>query len=209
MYNNTDTPRLIVSYLTLRRALGALGLLLPPMLALGCLAFGTCDGIEDSISDYYATEMRDVLVGVLFTIGWFMFAYKGYDRRDDVAGDLAWLFALGTALCPNSSPNAVISTLHFVFAASLFLLLSYFALFLFTKFRGSLTEAKKKRNRIYVTCGVVILACIALIAIYFLFLSDTAVAAIKPVFWLESLALWAFGISWLIKGETLCKDPGA
>jgi hypothetical protein len=28
----------------------------------------------------------------------------------------------------------------------------------------------------------------------------------RPVFWLESIALWAFGISWLVKGETILKD---
>jgi hypothetical protein len=26
------------------------------------------------------------------------------------------------------------------------------------------------------------------------------------VFWLESVALWAFGISWFIKGDTLFTD---
>ena len=25
----------------------------------------------------------------------------------------------------------------------------------------------------------------------------------KPVFWLESLALWAFGLAWFVKGEGL------
>ena len=25
----------------------------------------------------------------------------------------------------------------------------------------------------------------------------------QPVFWLESLAIWAFGISWLVKGEAI------
>jgi hypothetical protein len=28
------------------------------------------------------------------------------------------------------------------------------------------------------------------------------------VFWLEALALWAFGFSWFVKGETLWKDAG-
>jgi hypothetical protein len=42
-----------------------------------------------------------------------------------------------------------------------------------------------------------------------LLLKDTAIAAIKPVFWLESLALWAFGISWFVKGETLWRDAEA
>jgi hypothetical protein len=48
-----------------------------------------------------------------------------------------------------------------------------------------------------------------LIPLYYLLPSDTAFAAWKPVFWLESLALWAFGFSWLIKGETLWQDSEA
>jgi len=40
----------------------------------------------------------------------------------------------------------------------------------------------------------------------FAFLKNTSVASIKPVFWLESLALWVFGWAWFIKGETLWKD---
>ena len=35
---------------------------------------------------------------------------------------------------------------------------------------------------------------------------DTSLSDIEPVFWLESLALWAFGISWLVKGGLLLKD---
>jgi len=37
--------------------------------------------------------------------------------------------------------------------------------------------------------------------------SATLLFLVLPVFWLESLALWAFGISWFVKGETLWKDP--
>ncbi len=28
----------------------------------------------------------------------------------------------------------------------------------------------------------------------------------NPIFWLEAIALWAFGISWLTKGETILID---
>ena len=42
--------------------------------------------------------------------------------------------------------------------------------------------------------------------VYYMFLQHTAVARLKPIFWLETLALWAFGVSWFIKGQTLWKD---
>jgi len=57
-----------------------------------------------------------------------------------------------------------------------------------------------------VACGIVIVACIVLMLVNGFFLDDTSLEDIKPVFWLESLALWAFEVSWLVKGEALFKD---
>ena len=80
---------------------------------------------------------------------------------------------------------------------------------LFTKTKKGVdpTPEKKTRNRWYRTLGVIMLACIVLIPIYNTLLDETSIAAIKPVFLLESIALWAFGWSWAIKGDTLFKDP--
>ncbi len=65
---------------------------------------------------------------------------------------------------------------------------------------------KNTRNRVYRICGVAMLVCIGLIPIYYAFSQDSGLAKYKPVFWFESLALWAFGISWITKGEVLWKD---
>jgi hypothetical protein len=195
----------LVSYLTLRRVVGALGVGLPVILAVWGFARCACFEIQPSISDYYGLRTRDAFVGILFAIAWFLFAYRGYDRRDDLAGDLACLFAIGVALFPNSGA-AWEAVVHFGSAVALFLVLSYFALFLFTKTGGVPTPEKRMRNRIYRTCGVSILVCIVLIGVYYWRFRDSVLAGLKPVFWLESLALWAFGISWFVKGETILKD---
>ena len=200
--------RLVVSHLTLRRVVGILGISLPVLLMLWGFTLCECTELLDSISDYYGLRTRDGFVGVLFVVAWFLFAYRGYERKDDLAGDLACLFALGVALFPNSGEDWE-KVIHFSSAAAFFLVLSYFSLALFTKSGDSQTPEKRVRNRIYVTCGLVMLACVALIALYYLLLKDTAVSAIKPVFWLESLALWAFGLSWFVKGETLWRDAEA
>ena len=192
----------LVSYLTLRKVVGVLGVLLPFL----CLAFGLYHGLEDSISDYYGTRVRDLFVGILFAIAWFLFTYKGYERKDDLAGDLACIFALGVALFPTTSPELWVRAVHFLCAAALLLVLSYFSLRLFTKTGGSPTPQKLQRNRVYRVCGWIMLACIASILVYYLFLEESALAAWKPVFWLESFALWAFGVSWSIKGEMLLED---
>jgi hypothetical protein len=206
MGKNHD-ERVLVSYLTLRRVVGILGVSFPVLLAVGYFVLGSWE-LQDSISDYYGTMMRDVFVGVLFVIGFFLFTYRGYDRHDDLAGDLACVLALGVALFPTTSDEGPIRALHFVFAAAFFLVLSYFSLVLFRKTEEGVTPTPEKaaRNRIYFVCGVIMLASIALIAAWVLLPQNPRLAAIKPVFWLESLALWAFGWSWFVKGETLWRD---
>ena len=197
----------LVSYRTLRRVVGVLGISLPLILAVWGLAL--CGCLQPSISDYYSLRTRDVLVGVLFTIAWFLFAYRGYEREDDIAGDLACLFALGIALFHNSGAMAE-EIIHYSCTAGFFLVLAYFSYFLFTKSAGSPTPQKLIRNAIYRTCGIGIVACIVfigLIGLYRHFWDVTAISRLQPVFWLESLALWFFGWSWFVKGETLFKDP--
>jgi len=197
-----------VSHLTLRRIIGLMGFALPILLAGGCRFFGDCDTILSTLSHYYHTVMRDVFVGILFTLAWFLFSYRGYDKGDNIAGDLGCIFALGVALFPAGSQNAIVGALHYFSATMLFSILAYFSICLFTKTDGKSkpTEEKRIRNRIYKACGIAMIICMVLIALYNLFLQNTWIADLKPVFWLESLILWAFGISWFIKGETLWTD---
>lgn len=200
----------LASHLTLRRVVGVLGVLLPLLLVVGCFVLGAPTILQDSISDYYGTVMRNVFVGVLFTIGWFLFTYRGYERSDDIAGDIACASMLCVALFPITSESAAVRAVHLVSAGVLFLVLSYFSLVLFTKSQSA-RQAKEKqiRNWIYRFCGTLMLLCIAGIGIYYLALQTTAVSDIRPVFWLESIALWAFGWSWFVKGETLFRDAGS
>jgi hypothetical protein len=202
----SDDDDSLVSYRTLRRVVGFLGIGLPFVLAAWGYALCTCGELRPSISDYYALRTRDALVGTLVTIAWFLYTYRGYDRRDDWAGNVAGFCALGVAFFP-SVAGGWQEVVHFTSALGLFLALAYFSLILFTKTGGHSTPEKRIRNRIYRACGWIMLACIALMGVYYLFLRGTAATALKPVFWLESFALWAFGISWFIKGETLWRDP--
>ena len=142
---------LVISYLLLRKTVGIIGIALPFVLYLGeKILFHV--GIQDSISAYYHTGMRDVFVGALWVIGLFLYSYKGYkgteeDKKhitgiltDDVAGNLTCIFAIGVSLFPTwssevSSPTDrnISGYMHLIFAALFFLTLSYFSIFLFTK----------------------------------------------------------------------------
>ena len=206
---------LAFSYLELRKIVGLLGIALPFILALGALLlFDT--GIQRSISSYYHTGMGDVLVGTACVIGVFLFVYKGHEKSDDIVGDFACFFAVGLALFPNNpgdelaDVSLVSGYIHLACAGGFFLTLIYFSLFLFTKTDPNKTPSKEKlqRNKVYRACGYLMLICILLVAIYKI-LPESTVSSLKeykPVFWLESIAIIAFGISWLTKGEGLLAD---
>ena len=195
----------LVSYKTLRRVVGVLGVALPIIVAVWGFALCGCVRFQPSISDYYALRTRDAFVGILFTIGWFLFTYRGYALIDDVAGNFACGFALAVALFPNTG-TGLERTVHFAAALALFLVLAFFSLFLFTRSEGAPTNRKRMRNTVYRVCGVAILLCIAAIGLSYTVLSAEVFDALHPVFWLETVALWAFGLSWFVKGETILKD---
>jgi amino acid transporter len=204
---------LVLSYLDLRKAIGIIGIALPFVLAFGKMLFEG-PGIQNSISSYYHTEMRDVFVGSLCAIAMFLLCYRGYERIDAIAGDVACVFALGVALFPttpamNATPqDKIIGALHLTFAVGFFLTLAFFALALFRKTDPTRTPTRRKlqRNVVYTICGYAIIACLVLIVVVALISDDSPVKRLDPVFWLESAAIVAFGVSWLTKGEAILED---
>jgi hypothetical protein len=195
----------IISYYALRILIGALGILLPLLLVISNLITSHTFALEDSISDYYDNGTSgDILVGVLFVLGFFLMAYKGYNRTDSRAANLGCVFALCVALFPTTSNNRIIHNLHFVFAGLLFSVFIFFSLYLFRKSEpGTVcTPQKSKRNKVYLLCGIIMTACIAGIAIC-RFLLQQLCETYNLVFWFESVALVAFGFSWIVKAEFL------
>ena len=202
---------LVISYAALRKAVGIIGIALPVVVALGALVLECPPALQPTISDYYYTVMRGWFVGSLCAIGVFMGSYRGYDRRDRVAGGCACAFAILAALFPTAGENVdrlakAIGVVHFICAAGLFLTLAVFCHLFRVSTKSHQTRQKILRNRIYAVCGVTILVSIGLIVVYAAFLRETALARLRPVFWLETIAVLAFGVSWLVKGETILKD---
>jgi hypothetical protein len=206
---------LVFSYMELRKAVGIMGLALPFVLAFGKILLGG-HGIERSISDYYYTDMRGVLVGILWAIGVFLLSTRGYDRKDEIAGQLAFVFALGTALFPIAPDEGatqkaeIIGVLHWSCAALLFLTLAYFSVVLFTKTNPDTppTSRKLQRNKLYRLSGYTIVACVLLIGVVSLKQLKPLFTPFHAVFWLETCAIVAFGVSWLTKGEMILADKG-
>jgi len=216
---NPLDAELIVSYLTLRKAVGIIGLLMPIIVRIGAYYFEKIPS-NTSISAYYYTSMRDVFVGSLAAIGVFLFCYRGPDLQDNVLTNLAGLCAAAIGLFPTEPvyhpliakafPNLFTGEcyqnhgplgFHIYFVAAFFLIISYLTIFRFTQPSQSvMTEQKKSRNKVYVACGIVmVLMLIAIVVI-------KAVATSRSVFWPETIAILAFGIAWLTKGQAILKD---
>lgn len=211
---------LVISFLTIRKGVGVLGVLLPVILAIGMAVLFNCNDLQPSISHYYYTRMGSYFTGTLCAVALFLFSYKGYDKDDKIACKLACFFALGVAFLPTEPTGALICTVmrdtpnsawvgytHFFCAGALFLTFAYISWFLFTKTDGRITEKKRQRNIIYRVCAVTMVICVALLVIYSTVESlQDQFRDYRPIFWLEALALWAFGWSWLTKGEFILGD---
>ena len=228
LHQNTNKPPEIISYRTMRRAIGILGFTFPLIMLAGSFLFGNCKEVQMSISTYYYTNMRNIFVGYNCAVALFMFAYRGHDWMDNVAGYLGCVFALGVAFLPCnvnpdqtcliivSSQDPLVGKLHNLSALMYFIILIVYSLFLFPKTHMNIVTGeriimrrqKKKRNLVYYICGSIMTVSLLLI-IFYLYYIDNFYPGLKshnPVFWLESIMLFSFGISWLTKGQLFFRD---
>ena len=210
---SAEKNQLIVSYMVLRRTVGWIGTLLPIVLLLGnALIFHASR--PDSMSGYYYTGMRNIFVGSLCALGVFLVAYNGYDDVDRWITNVAGAGAIGVALFPTkpavphlSAGQQAIGDIHVVCAAVTFIALGLMALRFATG--GPVTPGLPgqpppfaRDNVVYRISGATILSCVLLAA-----LSNLLPASVKAhwplLFIFEALAVFAFGVSWFVKGRTI------
>ena len=162
-----------------------------------------------SISAYYYSGAVAIFAGILAALAVYFITYDGYDNQDrwkDRLGALvAAIAAIGVALFPTGAPlerlalpwwRPEMGTLHFVSAGVLFGAFVFFAFFLFPKSRKGKEQLpldKRVRNAVYRLCGAIIIVCIVW--------AGVRAQAKQEIFWLETIALWAFAASWLVKGR--------
>ena len=211
----------LITFIALRRAVGILGITFPFIMVIGSIICTGCLEIQSSISAYYHTNMQNIFVGILCVIAFFLISYRGYDIADDIAGNLAGVFALGAAFFPTSVKdhltgcipdtidNHIIGIIHNVSSAGFLIVLACFSFFLFTiKNKNETNIMKDRRNTLYRVTGILMSLCIILCIVLVYSNSDFSQSLKKHnmIFWLESVAICAFGVSWFIKGRTILVD---
>ncbi len=125
---------MLISYKTMRKAVGWLGMLLPFALLLlnyfinetnllnnnwfvktECQSqYEAQSSWKSSISHYYYTTVGELFTGTLCAVALFMFSYKGFPKNknekglsDSLMTNLAGAFALGVVLFPTSSSTCI------------------------------------------------------------------------------------------------------
>jgi hypothetical protein len=208
--SRAETDGAVATFLLLRKAVGWIGTLLPIVLVAAEAAYSSAP-LPNSLSDYYYTPMRNVLVGALCVLGVFLLLYDVGVLADRWITNVAGVGVLGVAFLPGSpavphltTAQEVIGDLHVFFASVAFVGLSV------TTWRfsrgdsdGPGAPAPSARTALfYKVCGGVMLV--------FVVLSGVAVLLPLPVqnatlliFIFEALAIMTFGIPWMVKGRGL------
>lgn len=179
------------------RMVGFLGMILP------ILDVWKCGWkIPPSISESYYLGSIVPFVLILGSLGIVFICNYGYDETDRVMNRISGFAALGVLCFPcNQYP-----TLHYIYAIILFVSFALMCLFVFTGLRSPnsydlgyanievLRKNKKRRNIIYITCGILIM--IGMCLIHFL-----------KLFWCEVLMLESFGFAYLfVQGKLILRD---
>jgi hypothetical protein len=216
--HHTLTENEVKTYRRIRSAIGILGVGLPIALLIIPLFPFFKTTVQPSISHYYYTNLREIFTGVLCAVGLFLIRYKGYKnpkilKNDSLLTNIVGFMAFGIALFP-TSPNEccqkiytlipycynMLGALHYAFATIFFVLLAIISINVFTigqKKNTDIPISFFNENRIYRTCGYLILLLILMVPV-FGFLKVNYATLI-----FEALALFAFGTSWLVKGRAL------
>jgi hypothetical protein len=215
---------------TLRTLIGVLGMLLPLMLYLVLVIDTPWYYPIESISHYYYTRAAGVFVIVLSLLAIFLIIYKGKDPLDFWLSAIAGVFALCVVLFPTSNLSAdslpdkehtysvtlmkvskFREYFHYVSAGIFLLCLAIMCFFVFTlsdKSKEGRGRPKRRRNRVYRVCAVIMVLAICVIFFggFLSWISADVYNGNKLTFWMETVAVEAFGFAWLVKGEVILKD---
>ena len=196
----TENSSPVFDYRALRLLVGIIAFALPFTVSL-------ISSISlSSISASYYTEARDVFVGMLFIVGSFLWAYNGHSTREAIASKLAAIAAILVAVFPTACDNCdtgLQSIVHYISAASLFIILAYFCFGPFRKNTKGQKGKKGRRSKIYFICGCIMVICIICAGLGKIVLPEETLKGLRLTYWAELIALAAFGVAWITAGKYL------
>lgn len=162
-----------------------------------------------SISEsYFAGDWsRNLFVGFLFAISAFLLSYNGQTGVHKVLSRVAALASLGVAMFPCKCRGhlEVIPYVHYVSAAIMFMVLAFFCLEFYRHAKGKGHPQAMMRATIYITCFWMMLAAMAVLLVNGIWGADLGWDQKVPrlVFYGEAMALFSFGICWLVASRVL------
>lgn len=215
--------RYLHSYLTMRIAIGLLALALPVVLLAGDAFFLEGDILpRGSLSAYYHSGMRDVFVAALCATGIFLITYKVVERNlDNTLSIISGVAVLCVAIFPTGLPSVLngarptplqerfhegpISAIHAV-SATIFMLTLAAMSYYFGKREGARKHDLGQLSpgfwmRFHWACAGTIAVSVAFIGLTKLTHTFDEYSALIG----ETVAVAAFGLSWLAKGSELAR----
>ena len=207
---STETGSMVGSFLLLRKAIGWIGTLLPIVVIAGDAAFSS-GPLPNSLSDYYYTPMRNILVGALCVLGVFLLLYDVSVRVDRWITNAAGIGVLGVAFLPGSPPvphlttsQEVIGNLHVFFASIAFLgLAATMWRFAYGVSDGPDAPPPSPRGCVFYKVSACVMLGFVLLSGVAILLPLSIQNSTLAIYDTEALAIFTFGISWLVKGRAL------
>jgi hypothetical protein len=201
------------TYVTLRYGLAVLTLLFP----LAVYLAGYFSGVElqQSLSAYYWADRIDpntpraFFVGLLFAVAVGMYLYKGFTHAENIALNIAAVFAVLVALVPMRDAGWNPGKWHGTFAISMFVCLTYvvwfragdtLSLLPADVARGS---ALRRYSRAWYQWRYRVIGSVMLLSPVSAAIVNTALGGRWYVFFIESAGIWAFGWYWFAKSSEL------
>lgn len=214
------------SFLWLRVGIGALGMLLPVLLVtIDRFVFHGRPVPRDSMSAYYYSGMREVFVGVIFTTGAFLLAYKVAESNLDNAASMgAGLCAGLIATFATSRPSVhdhprpprpplnplqdligenAVKYVHYGASAGFIVLLATLSVTFGYREGRRRSEPGKRPPAFWRAFHYTCAGAMGVAGVWMLVTSLTHTGPRWSLLLGEWVCAWAFGLSWLWKGAEL------
>jgi hypothetical protein len=164
-------------------------------------------GLQNSMSAYYYAGdgiVRDVFVGVLVAVGALLYLYKGFSDAENIALNLAGIFAVVVALFPTQwqcEPACTLLSVHGTAAILFFACIAYVCLLRAADTLILLRDDKQiaKYKRSYEALGILMI-----VSPLAAFVGSSVLRRSSAlVFFIEAFAVWVFAAYWFAKSREL------